>query len=1363
MVIYGIDNRKIIDVPLTEGAEHEQELSKSDLVRLSWQGNIRVALPAGVYVVPFDDGLKYRLLNPYVPIEDDKGFKYAPEFHHPLMWLSRVPFLYDTTDENGMPIRQQEWSFDGLTSSALEHACKAINDALGIVDKAKQFTYTICGNVDSSVSFSVSSNDILSVLSSIAQACKGNPCEWHLSWVDKALYFGQISVNLGESVPLLKVHDNVQHASISENRDGYYNCFYPQGSTKNMSRKALVGTGNVATLARLGLDRTQYPDGCIYVGENGDIITKEQFNSSNFVKQTLALSFDDVYPRINLYAYNIRKRVRYLKREGTNEIEKDSQGNKKTYTIWYMRLAYPTTDRDMSKTPVNTTTENVNGVSTTYYWYDYEVDEKKQVLQGHTLKAVFKINAHTTNNQYDALSQSLVGQPNGQDGFELDYHEEGSHSIPPNADEGDSGVSIMKGDFEILKYQSGDVIIPTNENEGLYPRGKDKPDFTCNIVVLFNIVMGEQEVKAAQKELAERTIKEINRRMQDNSNYSFASNPIAFAKRNPNLYIGQKVTFDDGQGYQFSTRVIKLVTKLDYPIIQEITVGNQSAKGTISQLKEDVNNILSGNFSGGGLNATQVSNIVRNYTDIRFLRKDIPDTAEGLITFNKGAKTPKHFNVGDFVPGVSGATLAQYQGYTYLEVDKAYIRQKAIFNSLDIMKITYSFGNRVVGKGGVKITKVTPSANGYMCYFLAESDGIKVRNPFIVNDLAICQEFNVSQGTTEHATNHFYWRKVVRVGENWVELSKSICASGSDIPLQGDDLCQLGYMGTDNPDRQCAIMERTSGENVPSYVMLQGIDNFTLEGKDVISYGWDNAKDRAYMKTYGESFIGDRNRTEYVEYTPENGLEVKAKKIKIVSNGNATDVGDGIRNANQGVSNLAQRVTSVEVKANGIELKVERQKIGGTNLLKGSAFDILANVTTYLTELVKEGDKRHGKRNCVKVNSLGHTNEQFAGTRFSIPALPDTEYTASVWLMSDNIASIDLGVFSEIIYRKGTTRLRWWSTVKHELSSNEKWQRVSFTFTTPNDLDFDNMEFNTWVKRNGVLYISEPQLEKGNVVTDWSENPEDIKEGLVKTGIDITEGKVKMTADNFEIVNPKTNETSAMIDGDGKIDAKHIAAKKVWSEIVETGEIDAQNAKFKNMQVESGRIGGFNVKDNILTNENNGLTAIIAIKNKLLGNTLFLGDGFAPSTGLRAAASIMQEASEMYSLMSVGLHVGAKGGTQYNHAIWMPEGNIRGFRRYTTDMGQDRVLEKDECVLHALWENTISLPKDPEHGQEYEFWVFSKCWINSNHAKIRHMQNTQGFVTVVERNQLDLDSFRGVIKMSYNKPNNVWLCDYLKK
>lgn len=1350
MEIYGLNGNLLLNPPTTQDAVHVEELMRSNYVRLSWYDTSKVKLPVGAYVML--NGVKYSLLDEYTPQSvTECSFKYEPEFQHPYMSLGRMPLALYGKDANEQEVVDYDWSITDKPANILAYICVCINKVLGIDPRSDVgWGFVLTSSLD--VVTATCSFNSVDILSGLAEVCNkfstdNGTAEYVIDWENRVIRFG-VNISVGSGVPL-KVGENICPASVNGSRDKYYNRFVVKGSTRNISRKSVNGQENVSTNTRLTLAPERYPKG---------YIDKVKAGETPFTK---VLVYDDIFPRLDLYAYDVRERTLDLvDNKGHKVFDKMVNGKKtyKKYSIWYLRLAYPTYNAD-GKTIAR--------------WDDFKAP-KGIVLDGYTLKAVFMPNETGRNS-------ALAGRE-----FEMRFHDE--HPTYPRKNDPetglveDTGMQVNVGDYEIKFNDDGGTIIPTTSAQGIVPYGENTPSLNGDKVVLFNITMPQEYVKSAQGRLETQALKDIAKMQRDNNHYSFKSNPVSFEKSNPHLKVGMAVTFDDGNGYSLNTRITAVTTKIDYPFEQDITIGNGIIKGNTQTIKEDLKNanenigILSRLNNAVSTKAEAYYHALREIIE-RFstsfddlykklktkLSKTEDDTAEGLITFNKGAKTPKHFNIGDFVPGVGGATLAQYQGYTYLEVDKAYIRQKAIFNSLDIMKITYSFGNRVVGKGGIKITKVTASANGYMCYFLAESDGIKVRNPFIVNDLAICQEFNVSQGTTEHASNHFYWRKVVRVGDNWVELSKSICASGSDTPLGGDDLCQLGYMGTDRPDRQCAIMERTSGENVPSYVMLQGIDNFTLEGKDVISYGWDNAKGRAYMKTYGESFIGDRNRSEYVEYTPENGLEVKAKKIKIVSNGNATDVGDGIRNANQGVSNLAQRVTSVEVKANGIELKVERQKIGGTNLLKGSAFDIFANVTTYLTELVKEGDKRHGKRNCVKVNSLGHTDEQFAGTRFSIPALPDTEYTASVWLMSDNISSIDLGVFSEIIYRKGTTRLRWWSTVKHELSSNEKWQRVSFTFTTPNDLDFDNMEFNTWVKQNGVLYISEPQLEKGNVVTDWSENPEDIKDGLAKTGIDITEGKVKMTTDNFEIVNPKTNETSAMIDGDGKIDAKHIAAKKVWSEIVETGEIDAQNAKFKNMQVESGRIGGFNVKDNILTNENNGLTAIIAIKNKLLGNTLFLGDGFAPSTGLRAAAGIMQEASEMSSIMSVGLHVGAKGGTQYNHAIWMPEGNIRGFRRYTTDMAQDRVLEKDECVLHALWEKTVSLPKDPEHGQEYEFWVFSKCWINSNHAKIRHMQNTQGFVTVVERNQLDLDSFRGVIKMSYNKPNNVWLCDYLKK
>lgn len=937
MVIYDINGNKIIDATLTSGAEHEEELGKSNLVRLSWQSELKVTLPAGAYIIPFDDGLKYRLLNAYSPNEDNTAFKYTPEFNHPLMWLSRVPFLYDTTDADKNPIKQQEWSFEGLTTNALEYACKAINEALGITEKAQQFTYTLCGNVDASVSFSVSANDILSVLSAIAQGCKNNSCEWHLSWEHKALYFGQISINLGEEVPTLKVHDNIQTASVSGNKENYYNCFYPQGSTKNMSTKALVGSGNVATLIRLGLNKSTYPDGCIYIDTDGNITTKTAFDASNAIKQTLALSFDDIYPHVDLYVYNVRKHVRFLRNEQTKEVELDNKGNKKTYTIWYMRLAFPSTTQIAGKTIINTTHDkDDSGNIITHYWYDYEIDKAKQVLQGYTLKGIFKVNTHALSNEYDVLVQALVGQPNGQDGFELHYHDI-NNPIDPKPNEGDSGISILKGDYEILKYQSGDTIIPTNESEGLYPRGKNLPDLTCNMVVLFNIVMGESETKLAQDELAARTIKEINRRTQDNNNYSFASNAVAFASHNPNLYIGQKVTFDDGFGYKLKTRIIKLVTKLDYPIIQEITVGNQSVKGTISQLKEDVNNILSGNFSGGGLNSTQTSELVKNYVDPRFLRKNIPDTAQELITFLKGIKVGENgygfselgevlANVvksSDFHAGLlDGAGFGIYKdeyGKSIAEVDKLNVRQKATFSALEYKRLAFTTGDVGFTSASAHLYGVIPlddkgapivnsttyftsagrqvlvnnallsysvnsggkTVSAYRCYFLADDGDKRISNDWRVGDQAMCKTDNLISRTTSGAANRYYWRLVVNKGTetingkmyHFIDLSNVRgTVNISDATLQRGYIC-VGY--------------DTSVEN-----------DVPMAEDDIIQLGSQTDTDRqsAYIiyvsegKRVDYAGINDYNLTTHIvsEFSPK-GTTVRSDKFTIIS-GSGTGV-----------------------------------------------------------------------------------------------------------------------------------------------------------------------------------------------------------------------------------------------------------------------------------------------------------------------------------------------------------------------------------------------------------------------------------------------------------------------------------------
>lgn len=1353
MEIYGLNGNLLLNPPTTQDAVHVEELMRSNYVRLSWYGTSKVKLPVGAYVML--DGVKYSLLDEYTPQSvSECSFKYEPEFQHPYMSLGRMPLALYGKDANEQEMVDYDWSITDKPANILAYICVCINKALGIDPRSDAgWGFALTSSLD--VVTATCSFNSVDILSGLAEVCNkfstdNGTAEYVIDWENRVIRFG-VNISVGSGVSL-KVGENICPASVNGSRDKYYNRFVVKGSTRNISRKSVNGQENVSTNTRLTLDPDKYPNG---------YIDKVKAGETPFTK---VLVYDDIFPRLDLYAYDVRERTLDLvDNKGHKVFDKMVNGKKtyKKYSIWYLRLAYPTYNAD-GKTIAR--------------WDDFKAP-KGIVLDGYALKAVFMPNETGRNS-------ALAGRE-----FEMRFHDE--HPTYPRKNDPetglveDTGMQVNVGDYEIKFNDEGGMIIPTTSAQGLVPYGEKTPSLNGDKVVLFNITMPQEHVKSAQGRLETQALKDIAKMQRDNNHYSFKSNPVSFEKSDPHLKVGMAVTFDDGNGYSLNTRVTAVTTKIDYPFEQDITIGNGIIKGNTQTIKEDLKNaneninILSRLNNAVSTKAEAYYHALREIIE-RFstsfddlykklktkLSKTEDDTAEGLITFNKGAKTPKQFNVGDFVPGASGATLAQYQGYTYLEVDKAYIRQKAIFNSLDIMKITYSFGNRVVGKGGVKITQVMSYASDdyFTCFFLAEEDGIKVKNPFVVGDLAICQEFNVTQGTTGHATNHFYWRKVVRVGENWVELSKSICASGSDNPLEGDALCQLGYMGPDNPDRQCAIMERTAGENVPSYVMLQGIDNFTLEGKDVISYGWDNVKGRAYMKTYGESFIGDRNRSEYVEYTPKNGLEVKAKKIRIVSNGSATDVGEGIKNANQGVSNLAQRVTSVEVKANGIELKVEKRKIGGTNLLRGTAFDTLHSaVPQSLMTLVKDGDKRHGKRNCIKVTSIGKTENQFAGTRLPAPGLPNTEYTASVWLMSDNFTSIDAGVFSEIIYCKGNTRLRWWNTVKHEIGEEGKWQRFVFTFTTPSDLDFDTIEFNTWVLKNGIAYISEPQLEKGNVVTDWSENPEDVKDGLVKTGIDITEGKVKVTTDNFEIVNPKTNETSAMIDGEGKIDAKHIAAKKVWSEIVEAGEIDAQNAKFKNMQVESGKVGGFDIRGQLLTNENTNYSALIHIDNRNDGASILLGMGFDVATGLEAAARIEKKRSSYANNTHIGLAVGAKDGIVGNHALYITGGNVKGFRRYTRDIFEDSMLKGDDCVLQVMRLCAVALPppQNLENGQEYVLYVWNECKIEckgNEHIRCVSDSGTPYYTKEVW--------IRGgmcrMVTLSLNKANNFWFSNIVQ-
>ena len=66
------------------------------------------------------------------------------------------------------------------------------------------------------------------------------------------------------------------------------------------------------------------------------------------------------------------------------------------------------------------------------------------------------------------------------------------------------------------------------------------------------------------------------------------------------------------------------------------------------------------------------------------------------------------------------------------------------------------------------------------------------------------------------------------VGDDYIDLSKSVCAQGSDAPKAGDDIVQLGYRGTDDPNRQNAVIDAGAGEGSPYYRQFTGINSFSF-------------------------------------------------------------------------------------------------------------------------------------------------------------------------------------------------------------------------------------------------------------------------------------------------------------------------------------------------------------------------------------------------------------------------------------------------------------------------------------------------------------------------------------------------------
>lgn len=1206
--IYNPDGSISMQAFVTKEAKREEELSKSDYISLSFNATVKVVLPMGAYIehTYYIDRTrsvtqKFMLLEPYTPTQvDEMSWKYAVEFHHPKMQLGKIPFYIKTKNSQNEDINQTIWSFVGTPQGMMENVCAFLNSNIKFGKCG--WKAILSGAMNNSISVSFSDNDVLSALTAISNAA-GDECEWHIDYDDEIVYLGKVSIDSAEKFKL-SVGENVGVPSVTESSDEYYNAFAVFGGTRNITqvndKNENVSSGDIRLQLAKG-DGLMVIDGSPVQFSVDEFSVMDLRTDKTLPKFTKVLNFPDIYPSLDTYVYDVRGRKKYVLDPQTNKpivLRTDEQGNVleyKTFTVWFMRLAYCTKSKEAGKQAINSTVKD--GV--TYYWYDFVITDDLKI-NGKTLSCSFEPNF-----EEGALSTPLVGRGTNGDnvGFELTYHTK-SRTSHESDDCSTGNFNIKEGDYEIIYQEDNNIIIPTNEEQLIIPKGKALPTFECNKVILYNIAMADAYKVSAQEKLLEAAKKDIILALSDTNNYTVKSYPHVFKDQRPRLQIGQKVSFLS-KGQRLDTRVLRLSTNLDFDYIQEITVGNKVIKGAVSQLKEDVQSIIAnggGSGSGGGYSVAQFESLVSKYGIKHFLSKEFADVAQEIIRFAKGATfgsedtkhaiteegvaTLKSLLLGSDGLGISsdgiatlkevvsaafrsgalgsGFKLGNYSDSedSYLEVDHLLVRKAAEFVKLVIRELQSVGGEIVLSPAAMKISKVDFLKKGtllpeygtaplrydvYRCSFLTKRGDEEITNPFVVNDLVRCQTFNIKEGTTANAKNKYYWRRVTAVGTDYIDiLALSGGNYGDSQPEVGDELVQMG--NTTDVARQSVLYLSAYGSDSPSIKLYKGVNNYTLDGKEIFVVSRDEIYALASMFKLK---VKDGNTTKEMTLA-ELVLNVDGLTYTVAANKQEVDGQIGKINTTltqnaESITSLAQKQTNTENKVSKIEQttdKISLQVETTTNLkncIVGSALrpwdDITKIVAAHSQKVEITSGGGVGGSNYATFSASGATANTYTGLYFKdVRVSAGKTYVFSVWAMI--VSLFDKGAYYSIKRFDGGTE---GAVVKSAnlTTSIGGWKLITTTFTVPDGCTKLLLELA--VRRNGAIDVCRPMIMEGTEYGGWSLSPYDkteagkLESGLKRAGIDLEDDTITATANKFVVKN-NSGEVTASVNENGVLE-----------------------------------------------------------------------------------------------------------------------------------------------------------------------------------------------------------------------------------
>ena len=580
----------------------------------------------------------------------------------------------------------------------------------------------------------------------------------------------------GETVELGYLQGLIQLSQEDNGEVKFFTRLFPLGSTRNIDA------------SKYGHARLQLPSGAAYADKNTELYgVKEAYEED---------AFSNIYPKYTGTIDSVR-----------TEEKEDEEGRK--YTVYYFK------DSGMGFNPA-----------------DYQIPDL-------TFMLAFQ-------------DGDLAGRGKGEDGsFEAAWHEDTSEweiiNVYPDETAQVPGGSIVPN--------VGDTYIP------------------------WNFSLPQEYITAAEQAYAEAVDDFLGTYSFDTKKYNGTTDRNYIERNRTSLILGQNVRLLSDKyfstGYK-DTRIVKCVRRLNDLSQATITCTDQIGTGWKASVdnrlgslqyiltKQEQQTLIDIIRTGDNKTPSDYNVFSALKALAMFLRKDQPDQTNYLIRF-LGGLISDNIESQDFASGPFGTGFVVKRdpktGKSYIETDELYVRLKAYFETLEIKHLSHVGGRIVASPAGMECVRVelvsaeyetlydsagspitdsegeevtVPSIGGeqaYRCYF-KQTDGEKeIVNEFAVDDLAQCREFNVKEGTSHQVSNQYYWRRVIGVGEGYIDLSITDCDPGSMEPKAGDTIVTIGNKTDES--RQHVVFLSSYDNDAPCIKLYSGINSYSMLDKEV--------------------------------------------------------------------------------------------------------------------------------------------------------------------------------------------------------------------------------------------------------------------------------------------------------------------------------------------------------------------------------------------------------------------------------------------------------------------------------------------------------------------------------------------------